>query len=193
VVAVTKRRAPAARPVVGRGGRAPNPMARPRLPKVMEKLVPVHQRRTGEIAASVPGQMPSAMTTRLARRGALHPRLATMLARPARRPTGADKATARRRRAGLTPCDGGKSHRPKRATHRHQCKVSKDWGKERSSWSGRSGSVLACGFSGPCHQPRPAPEPDPGWRRGTSCCCVAVFCCCTRPWVYGLRISNLSV
>src|SRR6185437_9420297 len=57
--------------------------------------------------------------------------------------------------------------------HRRQCNVSKEWGKERSSWSGRSGSVLACGFSGPCHQPRPAPEPDPGWRRGTSCCCVA--------------------
>jgi len=34
-------------------------MSRPHLPKVMEKLVPVHQRRTGEIAASVPGRRPA--------------------------------------------------------------------------------------------------------------------------------------
>jgi hypothetical protein len=37
------------------------------------------------------------------------------------------------------------------------------------------------------------PGPDPGGRTGPSCCCVAVFCCCTRPVNSGLRISNLSV
>jgi hypothetical protein len=53
------------------------------------------------------------------RRGALYPRLATVLARPARLccATG-----ARESRAGLTHCDGGKSHPPKGTTQPHQCK-----------------------------------------------------------------------
>jgi len=33
-----------------------------------------------------------------------------------------DRTTARPGIAGLTCCTGGKSHQPKRATHRHQCK-----------------------------------------------------------------------
>jgi hypothetical protein len=71
--------------------------------------------------------------------------------------------------------------------------VSKGVGKERSSWSDRPESVLACGFSGPCQQPRLVPEPAPGWWTGISCCCAAVFCCCTRASNCGLRISNLSL
>jgi hypothetical protein len=53
--------------------------------------------------------------------------------------------------------------------------------KERSSWSERSKSASGCSFSRSCQPLRPAPETDPGWRRSTSSCRVAVFCCCTRP------------
>jgi hypothetical protein len=94
--------------------------------------------------------------------------------------------------AGLTCCTGGKSHPPKRATHPYQCK----WQRLEEGNVlpvRRSGSVLAGGFSRSCQQLRLAPEPDTGCRTGTSCCCVAVFCCCTRPVNWGIRISNLSV
>ena len=53
--------------------------------------------------------------------------------------------------------------------------------------------VLAYAFSKSCQQFRLVPGPDPGRETGTSFRCAAVFCCCTRPWDYGLRISNLSV
>ena len=74
-----------------------------------------------------------------------------------------------------------------------QVQVSKERQEERSFWSGGYGSVSTCDFSRLCQQLSPVPEPEPGWRRGTSCCRVAVFCCCTRPVKCGLRISNLSV
>ena len=94
--------------------------------------------------------------------------------------------------AGLTCCEGGKSHPPTDAMHRHQCKCQRS-GEGTFFLVRAPESVLAGGFSGSCQQLRPAPEPDPGRRTGTSCCCVAVFCCCTRPVNCGLRISNLSV
>jgi hypothetical protein len=66
------------------------------------------------------------------RRGALYPRLATVLARPARlcrRPVGhrrsppADRTAARESRAGPTHCDGGKSHPPKAPRNRTSARV----------------------------------------------------------------------
>jgi hypothetical protein len=58
------------------------------------------------------------------------------------------------------------------------------------------------GILGPSwHTPSASHASNSAWCRdqitarqtGTSCCCVAVFCCCTRPVNGGLRISNLSV
>ena len=66
-------------------------------------------------------------------------------------------------------------------------------GKERSSWSGHSGSVLAYAFSKSCQQFRLVPGPDHSRQTGTSCRCAAVFCCCTRLVSGGLRISNLPI
>jgi hypothetical protein len=68
----------------------------------------------------------------------------------------------------------------------------KRWEKERSSWSGHSGSVLAYAFSKSCQQFRLVPGPDYSRQTGTSWRCAAVFCCCTRLVNSGLRISNLS-
>ena len=87
-------------------------------------------------------------------------------------------------------CTGGKSHLPKRVTAPNQCK----WQRlEKGTFFlvRRCGSALMGGFSRSCQQLRPAPEPDPDRRSGTSRCCAAVFCCCTRPVNCGLRISDL--
>jgi hypothetical protein len=65
--------------------------------------------------------------------------------------------------------------------------------KERSSWPGHYGSILVCGLRRSCQQLRPAPEPFPAGGQVHRAAGVAVFCCCTRPLNYGLRISNLPV
>jgi hypothetical protein len=83
--------------------------------------------------------------------------------------------TARPGMTGPTCCTGGKNHLPRCPTHRHQCKWQRSRQKERSSWSERSESVSGCSFSRSCQPLRPAPETDPGWRRSTSSCRVAVI------------------
>jgi hypothetical protein len=96
------------------------------------------------------------------RPGAQHPRPNT-----APGATGANRRTLRHR---LSPGQGmlvGRTGRPdllhrrqeSPAKTRHapaQVQVSKKWAKERSSWSGRSESVLARSFSRSCQQFRPA-------------------------------------
>jgi len=61
------------------------------------------------------------------RRGALHPRRATVLARPARLCCATGATGARESRAGLTHCDGGKSHPPKGTTQPHPVQGSERW------------------------------------------------------------------
>jgi hypothetical protein len=109
-----------------------------------------------------------------------------------RRSPPAGRTAARESRAGLTHCDGGKSHPPKGTTQPHQCKGQKG-GKGtfflvRALWV-----VLAYAFSKSCQQFRLVPGPDHSRQTGTSCRCAAVFCCCTRLVSGGLRISNSSV
>jgi hypothetical protein len=129
------------------------------------------------------------------RRGAPYPRLATGQAR-ARRSPSADMRAARmsaRRKQGWPDPLRRRQESPAQARHAPApVQVAKAGGRQRSSWSGAAGSVLAGGFSGSCQKLRPVPEPDLGCRRGPLCCCFAVFCCCTRPVNCGFRFSNLS-
>jgi len=87
-------------------------------------------------------------------------------------------------------CTGGRSHLPKALPYRTSASGK---GLEKGTFFlvRRCGSALKGGFSRSCQQLRPAPEPDPDRRSGTSRCCAAVFCCCTRPENCGLRISDL--
>jgi hypothetical protein len=149
--------------------------------------------RTGEIAASAPGQTPSAMTTRSARRGALYPRLATVLARQAhlccatgaaRRPTG---SPTRRwpgdGRVGLTPRDGGKSHPPTGATQPHQCKC---------QGSGQRNVLPGQPTTGPswCSPQRvmPATPPGAGARSRLSERGIVLLRCCILPLYQALEL-----
>jgi len=92
----------------------------------------------------------------------------------------------------LTCCTRGKSHPPNRATHRQQCKCQRS--RQGTFFLVRTLRVRpGCRFSRSCQQLRPGTGARSRPRTWPSCCCVAVFCCCTSPVNSRIRVSNLSV
>ena len=106
-------------------------------------------------------------------------------------PTG--KTAARRKQSWPDPLRRRQESPAKRHHATAPVQGSKEWGKERSSWSGHSRSVLAYASASHASDSALVPGPDHSRQTGTSCRCATVFCCCTRLLNGGLRISNLPV